>query len=131
MLPTFCASRHQHRLRRSSRRRAHSILWSSCRLHRASKVVSFLAPRSLLNVERSGVNAFYVGKPNPLMVSRALEVLGCLSRGLLCNTCLFCAGTSRRDTVLIGDRMNTDIIAGVEAEIDTLLTLSGVTETRD
>lgn len=33
----------------------------------------------------------------------------------------------REDTVIIGDRMDIDIIAGLEAEIETILVLSGVT----
>jgi NagD protein len=37
-------------------------------------------------------------------------------------------GASRRDTVLIGDRMDTDIVAGIESEIDTVLVLSGVSD---
>ena len=36
-------------------------------------------------------------------------------------------GCRREDTVIIGDRMDTDIIAGIESEIDTVLVLSGVT----
>ena len=36
-------------------------------------------------------------------------------------------GTSTEDTVIIGDRMDTDIVAGIEADIDTVLVLSGVT----
>ena len=36
-----------------------------------------------------------------------------------------------RETVIIGDRMDTDIIAGVEAEVDTVLVLSGVTRQED
>ena len=36
-----------------------------------------------------------------------------------------------RETVIIGDRMDTDIIAGVEAEVDTVLVLSGVTRPED
>ena len=36
-----------------------------------------------------------------------------------------------KDTVIIGDRMDTDIIAGVEAEVDTVLVLSGVTAEDD
>ena len=54
--------------------------------------------------------AYFVGKPNPLMMRRAVKTLGCQSA----------------DTVIIGDRMDTDIIAGVEAEVDTVLVLSGV-----
>ena len=33
----------------------------------------------------------------------------------------------REDTVIVGDRMDTDIVAGVESMIDTVLVLSGVT----
>jgi NagD protein len=59
----------------------------------------------------TGSKAYYVGKPNPLMMRQALKKLGCC----------------REDTIIIGDRMDTDIIAGIEAEIDTALVLSGVT----
>lgn len=59
----------------------------------------------------SGRTAYFVGKPNPLMMRTGLKLLGC----------------SREETVIIGDRMDTDIIAGIESEIDTVLVLSGVT----
>jgi NagD protein len=59
----------------------------------------------------TGRTAYYVGKPNPLMMRIALKILGC----------------SREETIIIGDRMDTDIIAGIESEIDTLLVLSGIT----
>jgi NagD protein len=36
-------------------------------------------------------------------------------------------GCSREETIIIGDRMDTDIIAGIESEIDTVLVLSGIT----
>jgi NagD protein len=58
----------------------------------------------------TGRSAYYVGKPNPLMMRIALKRLGC----------------GREDTIIIGDRMDTDIIAGIEAEIDTVLVLSGI-----
>jgi NagD protein len=58
----------------------------------------------------TGRSAYYVGKPNPLMMRIALKRLGC----------------GREDSVIIGDRMDTDIIAGIEAEIDTVLVLSGI-----
>ncbi len=58
----------------------------------------------------TGRKAYYVGKPNPLMMRIALKKLGC----------------TRDDTIIIGDRMDTDIIAGIESEIDTLLVLSGI-----
>jgi NagD protein len=35
-------------------------------------------------------------------------------------------GCSNEDSIIIGDRMDTDIIAGIESEIDTLLVLSGI-----
>ncbi len=54
--------------------------------------------------------AYFIGKPNPLMMRHALKKLG----------------TSSEDTAIIGDRMDTDIIAGIESEIETVLVLSGV-----
>ncbi len=59
----------------------------------------------------TGKKAYFVGKPNPLMMRVGLKRLGCRSE----------------ETVIIGDRMETDIIAGIESEIDTVLVLSGVT----
>ncbi len=59
--------------------------------------------------------AYFVGKPNPLMMRHALKILGC----------------RREDTVIVGDRMDTDIIAGIESEIETVLVLSGVTSEQD
>lgn len=55
--------------------------------------------------------AYYVGKPNPLMMRHGLALLGC----------------APEDAAIVGDRMDTDIIAGIESEIDTVLVLSGVT----
>jgi NagD protein len=60
----------------------------------------------------TGKNAYFVGKPNPLMMRIALKKLG----------------LQREDSVIIGDRMDTDIIAGIESEIDTCLVLSGITD---
>ncbi len=65
--------------------------------------------------QTTGVNAYYVGKPNPLMMRNGLKKLG----------------TLREDTVIIGDRMDTDIIAGIESEIETVLVFSGVTQPED
>jgi len=55
--------------------------------------------------------AYFVGKPNPLMMRNALKKIKC----------------SREESIIIGDRMDTDIIAGIESEIDTCLVLSGIT----
>ncbi|HUX59086.1 MAG TPA: HAD-IIA family hydrolase [Bacteroidales bacterium] len=60
----------------------------------------------------AGKKAYYVGKPNPLMMRIALKRLG----------------VRREDAIVIGDRMDTDIRAGMESEIDTLLVLSGITD---
>ncbi len=59
----------------------------------------------------SGKRAYFVGKPNPLMMRIALRKLG----------------VKREDAIVIGDRMDTDIRCGLESEIDTLLVLSGIT----
>ena len=68
---------------------------------------SLIAPIEL----STGKKAYFIGKPNPFMMRRAVKYLNAMSR----------------ETVIIGDRMDTDIIAGVEAEVDTVLVLSGVT----
>ncbi len=60
----------------------------------------------------TGVSPFFVGKPNPLMMRTALNYLGVHSE----------------NTVMIGDRMDTDIVAGVESGMETILVLSGVTQ---
>ena len=58
----------------------------------------------------TGKQAYYVGKPNPLMMRTGLQILGVHSS----------------EAVMIGDRMDTDIIAGIETGLDTALVLSGV-----
>ncbi len=63
----------------------------------------------------TGRKAYFVGKPNPLMMRSALRALG----------------ATREMTAIIGDRMDTDMIAGVETEIETVLVLSGVTQPGD
>lgn len=59
----------------------------------------------------TGRSAYYVGKPNPLMMRTGLNLLDVHSE----------------ETAMIGDRMDTDIIAGIESGLDTVLVLSGVT----
>lgn len=58
----------------------------------------------------TGKKAYFIGKPNPLMMRNALRKLK----------------SSREDTIIIGDRMDTDIIAGIESDIETALVLSGI-----
>jgi NagD protein len=59
--------------------------------------------------------AYFVGKPNPLMMRHGLRRLN----------------SRREDTVIVGDRMDTDIVAGIESEIETVLVLSGVTTLKE
>lgn len=58
----------------------------------------------------TGRSAYFLGKPNPLMMRTGLKLLGCHSA----------------DAVIIGDRMDTDIIAGIQSAVDTVLVLTGV-----
>ncbi|MCW2969151.1 MAG: HAD-superfamily hydrolase, subfamily [Solirubrobacterales bacterium] len=59
----------------------------------------------------TGVSPYFLGKPNPLMMRYALNTLGAHSES----------------TTIIGDRMDTDVVAGLEAGLETILVLSGVT----
>jgi NagD protein len=59
----------------------------------------------------TGVKPYFVGKPNPLMMRSALRTLNAHSE----------------DSAMIGDRMDTDIIAGIESGLRTILVLTGVT----
>lgn len=59
----------------------------------------------------TGRSAYYIGKPNPLMMRTGLDMLDVHSE----------------ETAMIGDRMDTDIIAGIESGLDTVLVLTGVT----
>lgn len=58
----------------------------------------------------TGVTPYYVGKPNPLMMRQAMKRIEC----------------RREETLIVGDRMDTDIVAGIESEINTVLVLTGV-----
>ncbi len=58
----------------------------------------------------TGKTAYFCGKPNPLMMRSALKMLGVHSA----------------DSVMIGDRMDTDIITGTESGMSTVLVLSGI-----
>lgn len=59
----------------------------------------------------TGTHAYFCGKPNPLMMRTGLRLLKCHSA----------------EAVMIGDRMDTDIISGLESGMSTVLVLSGVT----
>jgi len=59
----------------------------------------------------TGAEPYYVGKPNPLMMRTALNRIDAHSES----------------TTMVGDRMDTDVIAGLEAGLQTVLVLTGVT----
>ena len=59
----------------------------------------------------TGVAPYFVGKPNPLMMRSALNAIEAHSE----------------TTAMVGDRMDTDIVAGLEAGLETILVLTGVT----
>jgi NagD protein len=59
----------------------------------------------------TNVAPYFVGKPNPLMMRTALNTLDAHSES----------------TAMIGDRMDTDVVSGLEAGLQTILVLSGVT----
>jgi NagD protein len=63
----------------------------------------------------SGASPLFIGKPNPLMMRIALNYLNVHSE----------------NTIMVGDRMDTDIIAGVNSGMETILVLTGVTKEED
>ena len=62
-----------------------------------------------------GKNPYYIGKPNPLMIRSALRQIDAHSES----------------TAMVGDRMDTDVVAGLEAGLHTVLVLSGVSSQTD
>jgi NagD protein len=60
----------------------------------------------------AGVEPYFIGKPNPVMMRQALKRLE----------------SKREETAIIGDRMDTDILSGIESGIDPVLVLSGVSD---
>jgi NagD protein len=63
----------------------------------------------------TGAQPYFVGKPNPMMFRSALNTIDGHSES----------------TVMIGDRMDTDVVAGIEAGLETILVLSGSTKLAD
>ncbi|HEY4897844.1 MAG TPA: HAD-IIA family hydrolase [Solirubrobacteraceae bacterium] len=63
----------------------------------------------------TGVEPYFVGKPNPLMMRSALNALDAHSE----------------TAAMVGDRMDTDIVSGLEAGMETILVLTGVTARED
>ena len=60
----------------------------------------------------TGAQPYFVGKPNPMMFRSAMNRIDARSES----------------TVMIGDRMDTDVIAGIEAGLETILVLTGSTK---
>jgi NagD protein len=83
--------------------------------HSKGKLAPATGAMAALIEAASGVAPFFIGKPNPFMIRSALNHLGVHSE----------------DTVMIGDNMETDIIAGMESGMQTILVLSGDTRLRD
>ncbi len=63
----------------------------------------------------TGIKPYFVGKPNPLMMRSALNRIDAHSES----------------TVMVGDRMDTDVISGLEAGMRTILVLSGSTKSEE
>jgi NagD protein len=63
----------------------------------------------------TGVDPYFVGKPNPLMMRSALNAIDAHSE----------------TAAMIGDRMDTDIVSGLEAGMETILVLTGSTQRAD
>ena len=59
----------------------------------------------------TGIKPYFIGKPNPLMMRAALRFLG----------------EHSENTIMVGDRMETDVRVGIESGLETILVLSGVT----
>jgi 5'-nucleotidase len=63
----------------------------------------------------TGVEPYFVGKPNPMMMRSALNTIGAHSE----------------TTAMIGDRMDTDVLCGLEAGLETILVLTGISTRED
>lgn len=68
-----------------------------------------------LITEATGTEPYFVGKPNPIMIRGGLNRIGAHSEA----------------TAMVGDRMDTDVVAGIEAGLTTYLVLTGSTDRED
>ncbi|MFJ2773392.1 HAD-IIA family hydrolase [Streptomyces sp. NPDC087300] len=68
-----------------------------------------------LITKATGRNPYFAGKPNPLMMRTGLNAIGAHSE----------------TSAMIGDRMDTDVLAGLEAGMETFLVLTGLTSRED
>ncbi len=63
----------------------------------------------------TGADPYFVGKPNPMMFRSAMNRINAHSES----------------TTMVGDRMDTDVVAGIEAGLETILVLTGSTRAAD
>lgn len=63
----------------------------------------------------TGIEPIFIGKPEQIIMNEALKVLG----------------TTKKDTIMVGDNYDTDILAGINAGIDTLMVFTGITPYED
>jgi NagD protein len=63
----------------------------------------------------TGVEPYFIGKPNPMMMRSALNAIEAHSE----------------TTAMIGDRMDTDVLCGLEAGLETILVLTGISRQAD
>jgi len=63
----------------------------------------------------TGADPYFVGKPNPMMFRSAMNRINAHSES----------------TTMVGDRMDTDVVAGIEAGLETILVLTGSTRQSD
>jgi NagD protein len=68
-----------------------------------------------LITQATGIRPYFVGKPNPLMMRSALNAIDAHSE----------------TAMMIGDRMDTDMVSGIEAGMRTILVLTGSTKAED
>jgi NagD protein len=63
----------------------------------------------------TGIEPYFIGKPNPMMMRSALNTIDAHSE----------------TTAMIGDRMDTDVLCGLEAGLETILVLTGISTAAD
>lgn len=63
----------------------------------------------------TGVEPIFIGKPEPIIMNEALEVLG----------------IGKASTLMVGDNYQTDILAGINTDVDTLMVFTGITPYED
>lgn len=80
-----------------------------------SGIVPATGALAALIEKATGVSPMFIGKPNPFMMRAALNFLG----------------AHTENTAMVGDRMETDIIAGVESGLETILVLTGIASQDD